>query len=79
MVRWAAIIAMGALLGLVIGVFFGWALVRALREDGVTEFTVPLGQLGLYVAIAAVAAMLAAWLPARRASKLDILSAIVTE
>jgi putative ABC transport system permease protein len=81
MVRWEAVIigVMGALLGLVIGVFFGWALVRALREDGVTEFAVPLAQLGLYVAIAAVAAILAAWLPARRASKLDILSAIVTE
>jgi putative ABC transport system permease protein len=81
MVRWEAVIigVMGALLGLVIGVFFGWALVRALREEGVTEFAVPLAQLGLYVAIAAVAAIVAAWLPARRASKLDILSAIVTE
>ena len=81
MVRWEAVIigVMGALLGLAIGVFFGWALVRALQEEGVTEFTVPLGQLALYVVIAAVAAILAAWLPARRASKLDILSAIVTE
>ena len=80
-VRWEAVIiaVQGALLGLVIGVFFGWALVTALRDEGLTTFDVPLTSLVVVVVLAALAGVVAAVLPARRAAKLDVLKAVVTE
>jgi len=69
----------GAILGLAVGIFFGWALVGAMRDQGVTEFDLPVARLLLYVALAAVAGVIAALGPARRASKLDILDAIATQ
>jgi putative ABC transport system permease protein len=81
MVRWEAVIigVIGAIFGLAVGIFFGWALVGAMHEQGVTEFDLPVVRLLLYVALAAVAGVIAALGPARRASKLDILGAIATE
>src|SRR5262249_19655542 len=40
MIRWEAVViaVLGALLGLAVGTFFGWALVRALHDQGITEF-----------------------------------------
>lgn len=69
----------GGLLGLVVGVIFGVALQRALVGEGVTELAFPVGQLVLYLVIAAAAGVLAAWLPARRAAKLNVLRAIATD
>ena len=68
----------GALLGLLVGSAFGWALVRALREQGVTEFALPVGRLVLVVVVAALAGVLAAALPARRAARLDVLAAVAS-
>ena len=68
----------GALLGLLVGAAFGWALVRALREQGVTEFALPVGRLTLVVVVAALAGVLAAALPARRAARLDVLAAVAS-
>ena len=81
MVRWEAIIiaVFGALLGTVVGLFFGWALVQALHSQGITVLTIPGGQLFAYIVIAGLFGVLAAVLPARRAAKLDVLKAIVTE
>ena len=73
------IAVLGAVLGVAIGVFFGWALQRALVEDGITELRIPVGQLAGYVAASAVAGVLAAVLPARRAARLDVLDAISYE
>ncbi|HVE63642.1 MAG TPA: FtsX-like permease family protein [Mycobacteriales bacterium] len=70
---------LGTALGLAIGLFFGWALVQALREDGLTTFRVPVGQLALVTVIAALAGVVAAVRPARRAARLDVLAAIATE
>ena len=79
-VRWESVIIalLGTTLGLVIGITFGWALVKALDDEGLTAFTVPAGQLVVVALIAAVAGVVAAILPARRAAKLDVLSAIVS-
>lgn len=66
----------GALLGLAVGTAFGWALVRALRAEGITEFSLPVGRLALIVVVAALAGVLAAALPARRAARLDVLEAV---
>jgi putative ABC transport system permease protein len=81
MIRWEAVIiaVLGAILGIVVGVFFGWTLVRALASEGFREFTVPVGQLVAYVLLAAVAGVLAAILPGRRAARVDMLRAITTE
>ena len=81
MIRWEAVIiaVLGAVLGLAVGVFFGWTIVRALRTVGITEFALPGGQLVIFVVFAALAGILAAVLPGRRAARIDVLRAITTE
>jgi len=81
MVRWESVIIalQGTVLGLLIGVFFGWALVLAMRSQGITEFSVPVLSLVIVVVLAALAGAAAAIWPSRRAAKLNILRAIVTE
>ena len=81
MIRWEAVIisVIGAVIGLAVGLFFGWALVKSLESEGITELVIPYGQLLLYVGAAALAGVLAALPPARRASRLNVLDAISTE
>jgi putative ABC transport system permease protein len=81
MIRWEAVIiaVLGAVLGLAVGVFFGWTIVRALASQGISEFTLPAGQLVSFVVVAGLAGILAAVLPGRRAAKIDVLRAITTE
>lgn len=81
MIRWESVIiaVFGALLGLVVGVLFGWLGVRALADTGFSQFAVPVGQLALAVVAAGLAGVLAAVLPARRASRVDILRALQVE
>ena len=82
MVRWeAALIAVfGTTTGLAVGLFLGWSMVFAVRASGIetAEFVVPYAQLGVIVAAAALAGVLAALLPARKAARLDVLEAIAT-
>ena len=80
-IRWESVIIalQGTLLGLLVGVFFGWALVLALKDQGITVFSLPVLSLVLVVVLAAVAGVVAAILPSRRAAKLNILRAIVSE
>jgi hypothetical protein len=66
-------------LGLLVGVFFGWALVRALSDKGIDQFTVPIFNLVVIVILAALAGVLAAVVPGRRAAKLDVLKAVASE
>jgi putative ABC transport system permease protein len=81
MIRWEAVIiaVLGAVLGLAVGVFFGWTIVRALSSQGISEFALPVGQLAGFVLAAALAGILAAVLPGRRAARIDVLRAITTE
>ncbi|MEM9519986.1 MAG: FtsX-like permease family protein [Actinomycetota bacterium] len=79
MVRWeAALVALfGAVLGVTIGVVFGWGVVEALPEDGFGgTLAIPVISIIQVVAIATVATLAAAWFPARRAGKLNVLDAI---
>jgi putative ABC transport system permease protein len=69
----------GTVLGLVIGVFFGWALVTALSDEGIEVFKLPVGSLAVVVVLAAVAGVGAAIRPSRRASNLNVLAAIAAE
>jgi putative ABC transport system permease protein len=81
MIRWESIIiaVFGAVLGITIGVLFGWALQQALASEGVSEFVVPVGQLAVYLVLAALAGVVAAIWPARRAARLNVLEAISYE
>ncbi len=81
MIRWEAVIiaVFGAILGIGTGILLGWAVVRSLADQGLETFTVPFGQLFVYIVIAAVAGVIAAIYPARRAAKLNILEAISYE
>jgi putative ABC transport system permease protein len=80
-IRWESVIIalQGTVLGLLIGVFFGWALVLAMKNQGITVFSIPVLSLAIVVVLAALAGVAAAILPSRRAAKLNILRAIVSE
>jgi len=80
-IRWESVIIalQGTVLGLMIGVFFGWALVLAMKDQGLTVFSLPVLSLVIVVVLAAVAGVVAAILPGRRAARLNILHAIVSE
>ena len=80
-IRWESVIIalQGTLLGLMVGVFFGWALVTAMHDEGLNTFAIPGRSLALVVVLAALAGVVAAILPARRAARLDVLRAVVAE
>ncbi len=81
MVRWEAIIVaiIGSLLGIVVGMFFGFAVTTALASQGIDVLSVPVAQIIGLVIFGAIAGLFAAILPARRASKLNILESIAYE
>jgi putative ABC transport system permease protein len=81
MIRWEAVIiaVFGALLGTAVGVFFGWAMVHALNDQGITVLSLPVRQMVTYVVIAGLMGVVAAAFPARRAARLDVLAAITHE
>ncbi|MEV6521642.1 FtsX-like permease family protein [Longispora sp. NPDC051575] len=66
----------GALLGIGVGVGLGAAVVRALEDDGLTVLVLPWTQMFGYLSLAVVVGVLAAALPAIRAARTDVLTAI---
>jgi putative ABC transport system permease protein len=80
MIRWESVIisVFGAVLGVALGILFGWAVVRALSDQGLL-FVLPTGQLIGALFAAGVAGVVAAILPAWRASRLNVLEAIAYE
>ncbi len=81
MVLWESIIVaiIGGVFGIIIGTFFGVAVVNALDDVGITELAIPGGALAFLVVVAAVAGIIAAFFPARKAARLNILEAIAYE
>jgi putative ABC transport system permease protein len=76
----AVLIALfGALLGVVLGLGYGAALVQALHSQGINDTSIPVTQLIGYLVVGVLAGITAAWWPARRAAKLNVLSAIASE
>jgi putative ABC transport system permease protein len=65
----------GAALGLPLGVFLAALLTQALSDYGVV-LSIPLGMLGAFTVVAILAGVGAAILPARRASRLNVLNAL---
>jgi putative ABC transport system permease protein len=80
MVRHEGIVTaqLGAVTGMAIGVLLGGAVTLAMRGIGMT-FTLPVGSLIAFAVVATVAGMIAAALPARRASRLPVLEALAYE
>jgi putative ABC transport system permease protein len=71
---------LGVAVGVALGVVFGWAAVGALGDSRASmTVTIPGGQLVVYLTVAAIAGLLAGVLPARRAARLDVLTAISTD
>jgi len=81
MVRAEALVisAFGALEGLVLGAFFGWAIVDSMHSLGVTQLAFPVSQLLIVTVVAALAGLLASIAPSRRAARLNILQAVTTQ
>jgi putative ABC transport system permease protein len=81
MVRGESIIiaVIGGVIGLGIGIFWGWAFTTALSEQGLDQFDVPPFQVAGFLVFSVIAGMVAALVPAWRASRMDVLEAIAEE
>jgi putative ABC transport system permease protein len=80
-VRWESVIiaVFGTFGGVAVGTFLAWGLMRAIdASEGIGSFVVPIMTLAIVLGAAIVAGVAAAWRPARRAAKLDVLAAIAT-
>ncbi|ARQ70317.1 ABC transporter permease [Streptomyces marincola] len=70
----------GGVLGVGLGVFFGWAVGEMLRAYLPTyELILPWGRIGIFLGLAALVGVLAALWPARHAARLNMLAAIKAE
>ncbi len=80
MVRYEAVITalIGAVLGMILGVIFAALISAPLADEGFV-LAYPIGTLLLLLVLAALAGVLAAVWPARRAAKLDVLQALAYE
>ncbi len=76
-IRWEAVIVsvFGALLGVLMGLLLGWAAVSAVG-DFIPNLGIPWSLMIIFLIIGAVIGVLAAYFPARRAAKLNVLDAI---
>ena len=80
MIRYEAVITavIGAVAGLILGVIFAFLIGIPLKSDGFS-LSYPVGQLFVILVLTALAGVLAAVFPARKASKLDVLEAVSYE
>ncbi|HEY5401045.1 MAG TPA: FtsX-like permease family protein [Trebonia sp.] len=70
---------LGAVVGVAFGIGFGWAVGRAfLRTDGGTV-SFPFLEMTGYIALAALAALLASVIPARRAARLPVIEGLAAD
>jgi putative ABC transport system permease protein len=81
MVRWESVIIslLGAVLGLSVGLGLGIEVTGSLHDLGITQVSVPGGNLAIYAVAAGAFGVLAAIFPTIRASRVDILRAITVE
>jgi putative ABC transport system permease protein len=80
--RWESVIVavFGTIGGLGLGTFLGWGLMRAMAAEGLFgTFAAPVVPLAVILGLAAVAGIVAARRPAKRAARMDVLAAIAAE
>jgi putative ABC transport system permease protein len=80
MIRYESVITalIGAILGMVLGIVFATLIAQPLKDEGFT-LSYPIGSLLVLLILAGFAGVLAAILPARRASRLDVLQSLQYE
>jgi putative ABC transport system permease protein len=80
MIRYESVITaiIGGILGAVVGIVIAYIVYLGLRDQGIV-FAVPVGQVIACLVVAGIAGVLAAVLPARRASRLNVLQALQYE
>jgi putative ABC transport system permease protein len=80
MIRYEAVITalIGAILGMALGIVFAALIAQPLKDEGFT-LSYPVGSLAVLLILAALAGVLAAIAPARRASRLDVLESLQYE
>jgi putative ABC transport system permease protein len=80
MIRYEAVITalIGGILGLVLGLIFATLIAQPLKDEGFT-LSYPVVSLVVLLVLAGLAGVLAAILPARRASRLDVLQSLQYE
>ena len=80
MIRHESVITalIGAALGLPLGIFLAALVTQALSQFEL-QFSVPIGQLAFFAAIAVIVGIIAAIMPARRAGRLNVLQALQYE
>ena len=79
MVESVVISLFGALLGIGVGAALGASVVRALRDEGLSQLSLPWGLMATYLVLSAVVGVAAAVIPAIRAARLNVLNAIAYE
>lgn len=79
-VRWESVITslIGAVVGVVLGVGLGYVVILALRNQGLSTFSVPYSSVLVILVLSFFVGVVASVYPARRATKLDILEALST-
>jgi putative ABC transport system permease protein len=80
MIRYESIVTalIGGALGITVGVFLAILTTQALSSDGIV-LAIPWGTLAMFVVATVLAGVLAAVIPARRASRLNVLKALQYE
>jgi len=73
------IAVLGCVVGLGVGILWGWGVFQVLGSRFTDALVIPWGQLGVFVLASVVAGFVAALLPAWHASRLDVLDAIAHE
>jgi putative ABC transport system permease protein len=81
MVRWESVIItlLGTAVGVALGTALGWLGVRVLRDEGLSAFSMPTGQIVVAVGAMLVAGVVASVIPAQRASQVDVLRTVTME
>ena len=80
-VRWESVITSiyGAAVGVLMGLVLGYVVIVALRDQGLTTYSVPVISIIWIMVLAFIAGVIAAVIPAWRATRLGILSAIAAD